>query len=158
MLPWSSPIRDETILTPLPYAPDDYLNGSIVHLPDISLRDLYELPYIGAPPPNYNYGLMMAALHLLDRAKSIREGPITPQGTFRELAHSSAVSRSPRSDTPAVYREIMDTANHLFGKLPPSARLDIHSSAPWTSFDVPMLVSPPHILLDHAYLFSWPAS
>lgn len=140
MLPWASPIRDETILTPLPYAPDDYLTGSIVHLPDVSLRDLYELPYTGAPPPNYNYGLMMAALHLVDRAKSVRETPIS-QGTFRELAHGSAVSRSPRVDTPAVYGEIMDAANHLFGKLPPSARIDIHSPAPWVSFDVPMLVS-----------------
>jgi hypothetical protein len=143
MLPWPSPIRDETILTPLPYAPDDYLTGSIIHLPDISLRDLYELPYSGALPPNYNYGLMMAALHLLDRAKSVREGPISTQGTFRELAHGPGVSRSPRVDLPAVYREIMDAASHLFAKLPPSARIDINSPVPWISFDVPMVVSLP---------------
>jgi hypothetical protein len=142
MLPWPSPIRDETILTPLPYAPDEYLTGAIAHLPDISLRDLYELPYNGAPPPNYNYGLVMASLHLLDRAKSLRSGPISSQATFRELAQNSAISRSPRVDTPVVYREIMDAANHLFAKLPPLARIDIDSPVPWTSFDVPMLASP----------------
>ena len=142
MLPWPSPIRDETILTPLPYAPDDYLTGAIAHLPDISLRDLYEQPYTGAAPPNYSYGLMMASLHLLDRAKSIREGPVSSQATFRDLSRDTVVSRSPRLDSPAVYREIMDGANYLFGKLPSSARIDIHSSVPWISFDAPMLVSP----------------
>lgn len=141
MLPWPSPLRDETILTPLPYAPDDYLTGATAHQPDFSLRDLYESPYTGAPPPGYNYGLMMAALHLVDRAKATREGPISSQATFRELAHASSSSRSPRSDNPAVYREIMDAANNFSGKLPPSARIDIHSSVPWISFDVPMLVS-----------------
>jgi hypothetical protein len=155
MLPWPSPIRDETILTPLPYAPDEYLTGSIVHLPDISLRDLYELPYSGAPPPNYNYGLMMAALHLLDRAKSIREGPISTQGTFRELAHGPGVSQSPRVDMPAVYREIMDAANNLFAKLPPSARIDLQSPVPWISFDVPMLVSLLAPCETHADVRSW---
>jgi hypothetical protein len=157
MLPWPSPIRDETVITPLPYAPDDYLTGSIVHLSDVSLRDLYELPYVGAPPPNYNYGLMMAALHLLDRAKSIREGPISTQGTFRELAHGPAVSRSPRVDMPAVYREIMDAANHLVAKLPPSARIDLQSPVPWISFDVPMLVSLSTLHIFHTDIHSWSA-
>jgi hypothetical protein len=141
MLPWPSPIRDENILTPLPHAPEDYLTGAIHHLPDISLRDLYELPYAGASPPNYTYGLMMASIHLLNRAKSVREEPTLLQATYRSLQHNTALSRCPRLDNPSVYTEIMDATNHFFAKLPPSARLDTLSSAQWTNFDVPMIVS-----------------
>ena len=141
MLPWPSPIRDENILTPLPHAPEDYLNGTIHHLPDISLRDLYELPYSGSLSPNYNYALMMASVHLLNRAKSIREDPAPSQTTFRSLKLAT-LSRSPRLDNPSVYTEIMDASTHFFAKLPPSARIETLSSAQWTNFDVPMIVSP----------------
>jgi hypothetical protein len=142
MLPWPTPIQDETVLTPLPHSPDAYLDGSVQHLPDISLRDLYEMPHSGSRPYGYIYGLMLASVHLLQRAKTVRTDRLESQTTYRALATKQApATRSPRIDNPAAYTEIMDATSHLLATLPMDARVDMFSPVPWTDSDVPMIVS-----------------
>lgn len=142
MLPWQTPLHDETILTPLPYPPDLYLDGSIHTLPDINLRDLYEMPYTGRQPINSSYATLLASAHLLHRAKALRSEPVEAQTTYRSLAtHRSSGSRCLRIENSAAYTEIMDTAKYLHANLPESARLDMMSSTPWTNPDVPIIVS-----------------
>jgi hypothetical protein len=135
-------MRDETILTPLPHAPDDYLTGAVAHLPDISIRGLYEMPHNDTFPPTFLFSILMAAMHLLNRAKMLRDDPLPTPSSFRALAaHDAGTSKSLRMDNPSVYTEIMDAANCLYAKLPPSSKIETLSSTPWTNFDVPMLVS-----------------
>lgn len=142
MLPWQTPIRDETILTPLPYAPDLYLDGTIHSLPDINLRTLYELPYNGRGQAlNCSYATLVASTHLLNRAKSLRTDAAEDQTTFRALAkRSSSKIRCLRIENRAGYTEIMDTAKYIHANLPEDSRLDVNSATPWTNPDVPIIV------------------
>lgn len=141
MLPWPTPIQDDTILTPLPYSPDVYLDGSIHSLPDISLRDLYEMPHSGLRPLGYTYGLMMAAVHLLQRAKTLRTDRLESQNTYRSLRNQQVpVTRCPRVENPAAYKEIMDAASHIHANIPSELRVDMFSPVPWDNADVPMVV------------------
>lgn len=147
MLPWQSPIRDETILTPLPYAPERYLDGTIHSLPDVNLRTIYELPYNGNngvhQALNTSYAALIAATHLLNRAKSLRADGPEFQRTFRSLANrSTSGTRCLRIENQAAYTEIMDTAKYIHGNLPEDAQFDMLSSTPWTNPDVPIIVRP----------------
>jgi hypothetical protein len=45
MLPWPVPFQDDQITTPLPLAPESYLDGTVHRVPDIQLRDIYEMPF-----------------------------------------------------------------------------------------------------------------
>jgi hypothetical protein len=143
MLPWKSPIHDETILTPLPYAPDLYLDGRIHSLPDMNLRDIYELPYTNAKLINSSYSTLLAATHLLTRAKFLRAGGPESPSTYRSLANRPAGGpRCLRIENQAAYNEIMETTKYIHANLPDSAKLDMLSPTPWTNPDVPIIVCP----------------
>lgn len=145
MLPWQTPINDDTILTPLPYTPELYLDGTIRSLPDINLRDIYEMPHSGSKPMNFSYAILLASVHLLHRAKTLQSDRPESHTTYRSLANRKpGLTRCLRQENPAAYTEIMDAAKYIHANLPPDARLDLLSSSPWTNPDVPMIVSPLH--------------
>lgn len=148
MLPWPTPIHDETILTPLPYPPEYYLDGTIHNLPDVNLRNLYEWPHTLAPPINFTYALVLASVHLLHRAKTLRDkAPAQLDTTYRSLSRANTTvgngSRCVRIEDQAAYTEIMDAAKYIQANLPSEAKLDMMSPTPWTNPDIPIIVSAP---------------
>ncbi|WVQ73976.1 hypothetical protein IAR50_003557 [Cryptococcus sp. DSM 104548] len=130
--PWPSLLRDEMIITPLPRPPDDYLNGTILQVPDITIRTLYTAPLKNDPRPlNSLYSFLFASLHLFHRASTVSNREIESPMSYRLLAAldgEGVGERSPREAYPDVCAEIEGMCEWVEGVMP--GRWNVRASSP----------------------------
>lgn len=143
MMPWETPIRDDLIITPLPRDPSAYFDGTILREPDMTLRDIYELPHVPKTKIKYHAAILMSAIHLVHRAKTLRSELPEARPTFRELGrHSRAPKHTfcARQDHPAAYQELMDSSQYLLNNMPTEHQIRwLDPTAPWDNDDVPLV-------------------
>ncbi|ODN80573.1 hypothetical protein, variant 1 [Cryptococcus amylolentus CBS 6039] len=140
--PWPSLLRDEMILTPLPRPPDDYLNGTILQVPDVNLRTLYNGPLTDDHRGiDSLYSFLFASLHLFHRASTVSSREIESPMSYRLLSTLDP-TRSPREAYPEVCEEITGMCVWVESIVPD--RWSIHASAGqeaegWKNQDAPII-------------------
>ncbi|KAL0255438.1 hypothetical protein I308_100242 [Cryptococcus tetragattii IND107] len=109
---WAGLVKDESIITPLPRPPEDTLNSATQSIEDMTLRDLYDLPYRTNPlrfEPLYT--LLLAGVHLFTRASNLTSNPPESGLSYRSLSLTS--SASVRRRFPEACEEIALTCTYL---------------------------------------------
>ncbi|KAK8864641.1 hypothetical protein IAR55_001891 [Kwoniella newhampshirensis] len=142
-VPWPSAISDENVTTPLPRPPEDFQDGKINSQPDITLRDVYELPFSKCPPRlDFFYGYYFVAVHLLHRARRLRHRLPEVQNTYRAINRKSP-SRpglpSPKRDHPQAYMEIMGMVAWVEETIPAQWKVRVNETPCWDNPDVPVM-------------------
>ncbi|WVQ99674.1 hypothetical protein IAU59_006813 [Kwoniella sp. CBS 9459] len=143
---WPSAIRDDQIITPLPRPAEDY-HTSLVHVePDITLRDLYDLPHRQKVKPFTSlYKYTLTVCHLVHRAISLSSlPPETAAASYRALTHGrspslSGQTSSIRKSHPIAYEEIMNASLWLEENMPQQWKVNPTGSQIWTAPDVPVV-------------------
>ncbi|WVQ67375.1 uncharacterized protein L199_005571 [Kwoniella botswanensis] len=139
---WSSTIRDEEIITPLPRPSEDFLSDALLKEPDMTLRDLYDLAYRdNASPPKSIYGYILAAEHLIYRAMNIlSQPPEAMLSSYRSLGlFGQSQVWTPREHYPTAYKEIMETSLWLEEKIPEDWRMKFLITGKWGEPDIPIV-------------------
>ncbi|WRT66600.1 uncharacterized protein IL334_003559 [Kwoniella shivajii] len=141
---WPSAIEDESITTPLPRPKEDYHNLEIMmSQPDITLRDLYNLPYQEkATPLRSLYAYLLVSEHLNYRAtKLAAQSPAGISSSYRFLAQlgSHSTASVPREHYPAAYKEIMDTSYWLENNMPEDWKFQFLHDPSWIEPDIPII-------------------
>ncbi|WVF71182.1 hypothetical protein IAT40_005982 [Kwoniella sp. CBS 6097] len=139
---WPSAIRDEQITTPLPRPAEDY-HTSLVHVdPDVTLRDLYDLPHREKVKPfNSFYKYILVACHIVHRAMNLSSTtPEAAVSSYRSLGQSSTSRSHPlRKMHPVAYQEIMSTSLWLEDNMPQKWKVNRTETPMWTAPDVPVV-------------------
>ncbi|KIR26936.1 hypothetical protein I309_04102 [Cryptococcus deuterogattii LA55] len=109
---WAGLVKDESIITPLPRPPEDIFNSATQSIEDMTLRDLYDLPYrTNAPRFEPLYTLLLAGVHLFTRASNLTSNPPESGPSYRSLSLTS--SASVRRRFPEACEEIALTCTYL---------------------------------------------
>ncbi|OCF74369.1 hypothetical protein I204_04740 [Kwoniella mangroviensis CBS 8886] len=137
-----STIRDEEIITPLPRLREDFLSDALFKEPDMTLRDLYDLPYRdNASPPKSIFGYILAAEHLIYRAMNLlSQPPENMMSSYRTLGlFGSSQVWTPREHYPTAYKEIMETSLWLEEKIPEDWKMNFLITGKWGEPDIPIV-------------------
>ncbi|ORY26130.1 hypothetical protein BCR39DRAFT_470688 [Naematelia encephala] len=145
-MPWPTGMKDETILTPLPRHPDDYMNGPIHRVPDFYIRDIYLLPHRpDLEMPTYPPAILCIATHLVVRAKHLAENQTEHDQSFLALGAQQAPKGRfhARRDAPRAYKELSEAIDAVLFRMPSNHRINLLETPPWSNAEVPLT----HVLL-----------
>ncbi|WVW84231.1 hypothetical protein I302_106261 [Kwoniella bestiolae CBS 10118] len=139
---WPSTLRDEEIITPLPRSREDYFSDILHSEPDMTLRDLYDLPYRDNPiPPKSIFCFIIAAETLIYRSMTLLDQP--PESlasSFRSMGlFGTSQKFTPREHYPTAYKEIMETSIWLESHIPEEWTAKFILNHTWAEPDIPIV-------------------
>nr|XP_018262996.1 uncharacterized protein I303_04486 [Kwoniella dejecticola CBS 10117]OBR85154.1 hypothetical protein I303_04486 [Kwoniella dejecticola CBS 10117] len=138
---WPSSIKDHNVTTPLPRNKADYSSNALIDEPDLSLRDLYDLPHRSdARAPRSLYAYILIAEHLIHRSMTLTQQPaesvsssFRSQSVFAKGPHQMMI---PSIHYPIAFKEILATAQWLEDQMPEEWGTSFMDSPKWQEPDV----------------------
>ncbi|WWC69978.1 uncharacterized protein I206_103922 [Kwoniella pini CBS 10737] len=138
---WHSAIKDQDVTTPLPRNKADYLTDALLNEPDITLKDLYDLPHRSdSPAPKSLYTYLLIAVHLIHRSMTLSQQPAeSVAASFRSqsvFAKSLDHKIIPSVHHPIACKEIATTAEWLEANMPEEWGTSFMDNAKWQEPEV----------------------